>query len=90
MSFIELFLIAVGLSMDAFAVSICKGLTLRHMEWSRALLCGLWFGVFQALMPVIGYFAGRSFADTVAASAEQPEANALPGPSAPMAARATL
>ena len=66
MSFIELFLIAVGLSMDAFAVSICKGLTLRHMEWSRALLCGLWFGVFQALMPVIGYFAGRSFADTVA------------------------
>lgn len=66
MSIIELFLIAVGLSMDAFAVSICKGLTLRHMEWSRALLCGLWFGVFQALMPVIGYFAGRSFADTVA------------------------
>ena len=61
----ELLLIAIGLSMDAFAVSICKGLTLVKMEWSKALLCGAWFGVFQALMPVIGYFAGKNFADTV-------------------------
>jgi putative Mn2+ efflux pump MntP len=66
MGFLELFLIAVGLSMDAFAVSICKGLSLRQMEWNKALLAGAWFGVFQALMPVIGYFAGRSFADKVA------------------------
>lgn len=66
MGFLELFLIAVGLSMDALAVSICKGLSLRRMEWNKALLAGAWFGVFQALMPVIGYFAGRSFADKVA------------------------
>lgn len=66
MSIFELLLIAVGLSMDAFAVSICKGLTLRSMEWGKALLCGVWFGLFQALMPAIGYFAGRAFANKVA------------------------
>ena len=66
MGIIEVFLTAIALSMDAFAVSICKGLKLREMEWSKAVLCGIWFGVFQALMPTIGYFAGKSFADSVA------------------------
>lgn len=54
----EIFILAVGLSMDAFAVSICKGLSLKRMNWKGALLCGLWFGGFQALMPTIGYFVG--------------------------------
>ena len=65
MGLMELILTATGLSMDAFAVSICKGLTLRKMEWSRALLCGIWFGVFQGLMPLIGFFAGSHFAKAV-------------------------
>ena len=53
MSIIEILLIAVGLSMDAFAVSICKGLALRDMKWRYAIVCGLYFGIFQALMPSI-------------------------------------
>ena len=61
MSTIELLLIAVGLAMDAFAVSICKGLSLKKMEWKKAILCGIYFGGFQALMPIIGYFLGSSF-----------------------------
>lgn len=61
MSFIELFLIAVGLSMDAFSVSVCKGLTTKKFSWRMALTCGLWFGGFQALMPLIGYFLGAQF-----------------------------
>jgi putative Mn2+ efflux pump MntP len=65
MGLMELILTATGLSMDAFAVSICKGLALRKMEWSRALLCGIWFGVFQGLMPLIGFFAGSHFAKAV-------------------------
>jgi putative Mn2+ efflux pump MntP len=65
MGLMELILTATGLSMDAFAVSICKGLALRKMEWSRALLCGIWFGVFQGLMPLIGFFAGSDFAKAV-------------------------
>ena len=58
MSIIEILLVAVGLSMDAFAVSICKGLALREMKWRYALICGLYFGIFQALMPGIGYLLG--------------------------------
>lgn len=65
MSFVELLLIAIGLSMDAFAVSISKGLTLKNMDVGKALLCGVWFGVFQALMPLAGFFAGRNFAEAV-------------------------
>lgn len=65
MSFIELFLLAVGLSMDAFAVSVCKGLSVREPKPKHALICGAYFGVFQALMPTIGYFAGRSFSDLI-------------------------
>ena len=61
MSFIELLLIAIGLSMDAFSVSICKGLTTKRFSWRMALICGLWFGFFQALMPIIGYFLGSQF-----------------------------
>lgn len=61
MRFVELLLIAIGLSMDAFSVSICKGLTTKRFSWKTALTCGLWFGFFQALMPTIGYFLGAQF-----------------------------
>ena len=61
MTFIELLLIAIGLSMDAFSVSICKGLTTKKFSWHMALVCGMWFGGFQALMPMIGYFLGAQF-----------------------------
>lgn len=57
----ELFLIAVGLSMDAFAVSVCKGLSLSKIKIKHALTAGVYFGGFQAAMPLIGYFAGRYF-----------------------------
>ena len=65
MSIIELFIIAVGLSMDAFAVSICKGLSVRKLRSRHAFSTAIWFGGFQALMPLIGYFVGISFADFV-------------------------
>ena len=61
MSFIEILLIGIGLSMDAFSVSICKGLTTKQFSLKMALTCGWWFGFFQALMPVIGYFLGAQF-----------------------------
>ncbi len=61
MSIFELFLIAVGLSMDAFAVSICKGLSVKRLEFKHVLLAGAWFGGFQALMPAIGYLLGVQF-----------------------------
>ena len=61
MSFVEILLIGIGLSMDAFSVSISKGLTTKKFSWKVALTCGLWFGFFQALMPVIGYFLGAQF-----------------------------
>ena len=66
MSFLELFLIALGVSMDAFSVSVCKGLTTKRFSLKMALTCGLWFGTFQALMPVVGYFLGSQFAYYVA------------------------
>ncbi|MGI6003918.1 MAG: manganese efflux pump MntP family protein [Christensenellales bacterium] len=62
MTFIELLLIAVGLSMDAFAASVCKGLCFEKFKMRHALTAGLYFGVFQALMPLIGYFLGITFA----------------------------
>lgn len=65
MRIIELFLLAVGLSMDAFAVSVCKGLSVKNLKPRHVLLAGLYFGSFQALMPVIGYFAGSYFADLI-------------------------
>ena len=67
MSFVEILLIAVGLSMDAFSVSICKGLATSRFSWRTALSCGLWFGFFQALMPVIGYFLGAQFQEYIEA-----------------------
>ena len=67
MTFIELLLIAIGLSMDAFSVSICKGLTTKKFSWRMALVCGLWFGFFQVLMPIIGYFLGAQFQEMIEA-----------------------
>ena len=61
MSLIELFLLAAGLSMDAFAVSVCKGLSMQKMRAKHALVIGLYFGGFQALMPWIGYMLGIRF-----------------------------
>ena len=61
MTLIELFILAVGLSMDAMAVSICKGLSVQKLKPRHALITGLYFGGFQAGMPLIGYFLGRSF-----------------------------
>ena len=66
MSFFELLLIAIGLSMDAFSVSVCKGLTAKRFSWRMALTCGLWFGAFQALMPLVGYFLGAQFQRMIA------------------------
>ncbi len=63
----ELFILAVALSMDAFAVAVCKGLALRQMRWRSAALVGLWFGGFQALMPLVGWFLGSQFADSIRA-----------------------
>ena len=65
MGFIELFLLGVGLSMDAFAVSVCKGLAMKKATLKNQLTCGLWFGGFQALMPLIGFFLGAMFADAI-------------------------
>lgn len=67
MGFGELMLLAVGLSMDAFAVSICKGLAMKKATLKAGLTCGVWFGGFQALMPVIGFFLGTLFADAIVA-----------------------
>ena len=61
MNTIELFLLALGLSMDAFAVSVCKGLSLGHIRLRHMLIAGAWFGGFQALMPALGYFLGSFF-----------------------------
>ena len=61
MGLLELFLIAVGLSMDAFAVSVCKGLSVRTLKAKHAVICGLYFGGFQALMPLLGWVLGSQF-----------------------------
>ena len=67
MGFVELMLLAVGLSMDAFAVSICKGLSLKKAGLREGAVCGAWFGGFQALMPLIGFFLGTLFAAAIEA-----------------------
>lgn len=67
MGFTELLLLAVGLSMDAFAVSVCKGLSMKKATVKAGVLCGAWFGGFQALMPLIGFFLGTMFADAIEA-----------------------
>ena len=61
----ELFVIAVGLSMDAFAVSVCKGLSVQQMKLSHALTCGVYFGGFQGVMPLIGYLLGSQFEEAI-------------------------
>lgn len=61
MSLMELVLLAVGLSMDAFAVAICKGLSMQKLGWKHYLTVGAWFGGFQALMPTLGYLLGTTF-----------------------------
>ena len=65
MTILEILLIAIGLAMDAFAVSICKGLSMKKMNWKKALIVGAYFGIFQALMPIIGFFLGSTFEDLV-------------------------
>jgi len=67
MNFVELILIAIGLSMDAFAVAICIGLSMQKRSIGKALIVGLYFGFFQAIMPLIGYFLGSQFADKITA-----------------------
>ena len=65
MNWLDILLIGIGLSMDAFAVSLCKGIGLKKMNWKGALLAGLYFGGFQALMPSIGYFAAAKFYEAI-------------------------
>ena len=65
MGLIELFFIAVGLSMDAFAVSVCKGLAMKQFTWKKGCAAGLWFGGFQGLMPAVGYLLGVQFKEVI-------------------------
>lgn len=65
MDLLTLLLIAVGVSMDAFSVAICKGLSLKRTTLGQCGLVGLWFGGFQALMPIVGYFIGIHFSETI-------------------------
>lgn len=58
-------ILAVGFSADAFAVSVCKGLSMKKATWRAGMICGVWFGGFQALMPLIGYYLGTLFADGI-------------------------
>ena len=67
MNFLSLFMLAVGLSMDAFAVAVCKGLALKKITFRHALIVGLWFGGFQALMPLLGYLLAAQFREAIAA-----------------------
>ena len=62
MDLLTIVILGVGLSMDAFAVSICKGLAMRKVTWKDMGCAGLWFGLFQGLMPLIGYLLGGLFA----------------------------
>jgi len=67
MDFFSLILTALALAMDAFAVSVCKGLAQKKAEWKHGMIAGLWFGGFQALMPLIGYLVGSQFTSLVEA-----------------------
>ena len=76
MGFFELMMLAVGLSMDAFAVSICKGLSMKKAGLKEGAVCGAWFGGFQGLMPLIGFFiANPLHTETAKASMLSPTAN---------------
>lgn len=65
MGIIELLLISIGLGMDAFAVAVCKGISMKKMEWKKAFIIGLYFGAFQGLMPLLGFLLGKSFENIV-------------------------
>ena len=65
MELFEIIVIGIGLAMDAFAVSICKGLSMKKIDWKKAIIIALYFGIFQALMPVLGYFLGSAFSSFV-------------------------
>ena len=67
MGFVELLLLSVGLAMDAFAVSICKGLSMKRASIKGMASCGIWFGGFQALMPLVGFLLGSLFAEAIEA-----------------------
>lgn len=67
MGILEIVLLGIGLAMDAFAVSICKGLSMKKMNWKNAMIIAFYFGVFQAIMPAIGYFLGTTFESFVTA-----------------------
>ncbi len=67
MKVLELFILAVGLSMDAFAVALCKGLSLGKVRWKQASWVGLWFGSFQAIMPLIGFLLANTFSSAIEA-----------------------
>ena len=65
MGLIEIILISISLAMDAFAVSICKGLSMKKMDWKKAIIIGLYFGLFQGGMPLIGYILGVGFEESI-------------------------
>ena len=65
MGIVELILISIGLGMDAFAVAVCKGISMKKMDWRKAIIIGLYFGIFQGLMPLIGFVLGKSFESIV-------------------------
>ena len=65
MGIIELVILSVGLAMDAFAVAVCKGLSMPKMDWKKASIIGTYFGIFQALMPFIGYLLGVNFQEQI-------------------------
>ena len=61
MGIFEISVIGIGLAMDAFAVSVCKGLSMKKMKWKKVIIIALYFGVFQALMPLLGFLLGNRF-----------------------------
>ena len=65
MSILELIILAVGLSMDAVAVSVCKGLTIKNINYNKCIKIALYFGIFQGIMPLIGWFLGNTFSDII-------------------------
>ena len=65
MELFEITVIGIGLAMDAFAVSVCKGLSMKKVDWKKTIIIALYFGIFQALMPVLGYFLGSTFSSFV-------------------------
>ncbi len=65
MGLIELIILSIGLGMDAFAVSVCKGISMKKMSLKKAGIIGIYFGEFQALMPLLGYFLGTTFEGVV-------------------------